>query len=94
VIELEIMLVFLAAIFFTLLYLLSERIEYGILTFICWQTTALMWLFISPMSSGYTVAFIWQAVALIFLVLIMLQLLSRLGVITFGDPDAKEEWES
>jgi len=59
--------VFFAALFFTLLYVISQEVVFGILTWACWFALGLMWMFISPMSTAYTLALLFQAIGFIFL---------------------------
>lgn len=77
-IELEIFIVFFAALFFTLLYVIAQEIVFGILTWACWFALGMMWMFISPMSTGYTIALLFQAIGFLFLLSTVVKILKAL----------------
>lgn len=76
-IELEILVVFNAAIIFTVIYVLSQDLVFGIITWGCWFALGMMWMFISPMSTGYTISFLFQGIGFTFLLSVIVQLLRR-----------------
>jgi len=80
VIELEVALVFYAALFFTLLYVWKEHPLFGVLTFGCWFSLGLMWLVIVPMETAYAFAFLFQGIGVLFLIIVIIQYLQHLNV--------------
>jgi len=79
-IELEIMIVFLACLFFTLLYILTIEILFGVITFGLWFAFGLIWILISPMSTSYAFGFLFQGVGILFLVTVIYQYLRHLDL--------------
>ena len=79
-IELELFIVFFTALFFTLIYVGTKGSTlWGILCYAAWQTFALMWLFIVPMSTSYLIAWLFEAVSMIFLLATIVGLLHSAG---------------
>lgn len=74
-IELEIFIVFYTACFFTALYVILQDLVFGVITWSCWFVLGLMWIFINPMSTGYTIAFLFQAIGLMFLLSVIVRIL-------------------
>ena len=68
-IELEIMVAFIVALLFTALYLVTSFIGFGFLASFGWIILGFMWLFIDPMSTGYTFALLLQGIGFVFLLI-------------------------
>jgi len=92
-IELEVTLVFLTTIFFTLIWIMRNfKIFWGILSSASWMTVGMMWLVITPMESHYSIALFFWIVGFLFLVIVIVQYINRLKVKRgYREPDG-EDW--
>lgn len=89
-IDVEVALTFLCAIFFTLLYVGSEKLMYGFITFLSWMTTGFLWMFLvaeAPSYGGYAVALLFHGVGILFLIVSFVQLLYQINLKKHGESD-------
>jgi len=89
-IDLEITIVFLSALFFTLLFVGSKETLFGILTFASWLVTGFLWLFLAkepPSYSTYAVALFFNIVAILFLLWTIVEYLYKLRLKKLGKGD-------
>lgn len=91
-IELEMFLVFYTALFFSAIYVLTSLFDnpgllWGVLSWAAWFALGLMWLFISPMSTAYTIGLLFQAIGFMFLLSVVVGYYKQLQVEKWGESE-------
>jgi hypothetical protein len=87
-IDVEAYIVFLTAIFFTMLALAKRGVTLYAFAYASWQTLAVLWLFLvnAPVSyGGYMVALLFQGFSIVFLVATIMEIFEWIKVRRLGD---------
>lgn len=89
-IELELFIVFYTTVFFTLIYVIWKELLFGIISFGGWLAMGMMWFFINPMDTGYTIALFFHGIGILFLLTVIVQYLRKLDLDRHGLGDDEE----